>query len=105
MSGLRGVSLIYPQLVQNDQLVHLTSNFQATSPIERSIEIIERGGLVAIKAHIVKNALGHIALDGIDELYCNYLDLLFSKLEEKYGDSLWWTTMGEIAEGMVGQEQ
>ena len=57
----------------------------------------ELNGLLAIKAHIVKNACGHIALDGMDELYRNYLDLMLSELERRYGDSLWWTSMAEIA--------
>jgi hypothetical protein len=97
MSGMKGVSLIFPELISGGRLLHITSNFQATSAIERAIEIIEHGGLLAIKAHAVKNALGHIALDGLDELYRNYLDLLFTTLELRYGDSLWWTTMGQIA--------
>jgi hypothetical protein len=36
-------------------------------------------------------------------LYRNYLDLLFTKLESDYGDSLWWTSMGEIAERCMSQ--
>ncbi len=105
MSGLKGVSLIYPQYIQDEKLIHFTSNFQATTPIERAIEIIEHGGLLSIKGHIVKSALGHLALDGIDALYCNYLDLLFSQLKQRYGESLWWTTMGEIAECLMKQKQ
>lgn len=97
MSGVKGVSLIYPSLVCDERLMHFTSNFQATSEIDRAFEIIEHGGLVAIKAHIIKNANGHIALDGLDRLYRNYLDALFSTLRERYGDSLWWTSMGEIS--------
>lgn len=97
MSGLKGVSLIYPELICDGQLLHLTSNFQATSALDRAIEIIEHQGLLAIKAHIVKHALGHTALDGLDELYRNYLDLIFTRLESMYGDSLWWTSMGEIS--------
>jgi hypothetical protein len=96
MTGLKGVSLIYPELIFNGKLIHFTSNFQATNHIERAIEIIENGGLLAIKVHIVKNAMGHIALDGLDESYRNYLDSIFNKLENLYGDSLWWTSMGEI---------
>lgn len=103
MSGLKGVSLIRPELVRAGRLLHVTSNFQATCPVERAVEIVERGGLLAVKAHAVKNALGHVALDGLDELYCNYLDLLFTKLESDYGDSLWWTSMGEIAERCLSQ--
>jgi hypothetical protein len=97
MSGLRGVSLIYPERFQQGRLIHFTTNFQATSPMDRAIQIVEMNGLLAIKAHIVKNACGHIALDGLDELYRNYLDLVFSELERRYGESLWWTSMAEIA--------
>jgi hypothetical protein len=96
MSGLSGVSLIYPQRLPSG-LLHFTSNFQATSPIERGHEIIEHGGLLAIKAHIVKVAMGHIALDGVDRLYMNYLDRVVSELQRTYGDRIWWTTMGTIA--------
>ena len=97
MSGMKGVSLIFPQLINNDKLLHISSNFQATSPIDRAIEIIENGGLLAIKAHIVKSAFGHISLDGLDEIYRNYLDRLFTLLQDRYGDSLLWTSMGDLA--------
>jgi predicted deacetylase len=96
MSGLKAVSLIYPERLPNG-LLHVTANFQATSRWERASAIIELGGLLSVKAHIVKDALGFVALDGIDAVYCNLLDLLFSRLESEYGDSLWWTTPGEIA--------
>ena len=104
MSGLRGASLIYPQLVCGEKLVHITTNFQATNAIDRAIEIIEQGGLVAVKAHSLKNFGGHIALDGLDELYRNYLDLLFTRLKDKYGNSLWWTSMGEISNRCMAQQ-
>lgn len=103
MSGLTGVSLIYPEVINSRGLVHFSSNFQATSPIERAFEIIENGGCLNIKAHIVKNAMGHVALDGVDRLYMNYLDVLCSELNRRYGDSIWWTTMGQIAERIHGQ--
>jgi hypothetical protein len=96
MSGLRGVPLIYPTRLAGG-LIHISTNFQATSRWDRARDIIELGGLVAVKGHIVKNALGFIALDGIDRVYCNLLDLLFERLQREYGDSLWWTTPGEIA--------
>jgi hypothetical protein len=97
MSGLRGRSLIYPDTVGARGLVHLTTNFQATSPIERAFEILRAGGLLAIKGHIIKNALGFVMLDGIDGVYCNYLDLLFREIDREFGDSIWWTSMGEVA--------
>ncbi len=103
MSGLKGVSLIYPQFIYDRRLLHITSNFQATSPIDRAIEIIENGGLLAIKAHSLKNSSSHIALDGLDELYRNYLDLLFARLDNIYGNTLWWTSMGEISDRCVNR--
>ncbi len=108
MSGLRGVPLALPAWVgkggeAGQGLLHFTTNFQATSPIERALAIIESGGLLAIKAHIIKNARGHIALDGVDQTYFNYLDVLFSELERRYGSRLWWTSMGEVARRIRGQ--
>jgi hypothetical protein len=98
MSGLRGVPLMFPAWLEEERtLLHFTTNFQATSPIERALAIIDGGGLLAVKAHIIKNAFGHIALDGVDQTYCNYLDLLFNELERRYGERLWWTSMGEVA--------
>jgi hypothetical protein len=98
MSGLKGVSLIYPESICRGRLLHVTSNFQATSTVDRALEIIEHGGLLSIKAHAAKHHYGHTALDGMDELYRNYLDMVFTRLDERYGDSLWWTSMGEIAD-------
>ena len=97
MSGLCGVALIHPELIQRDRLVHVPTNFQATSSVDRALNIIECGGLLSIKAHIIKNCFGHVALDGLDELYRNYLDVLFGELARQFGDSIWWATMGEIA--------
>lgn len=105
MSGIRGVSLIYPERIQQGKLVHFTTNFQATSPLDRAIKIVELNGLLAIKAHIVKNACGHIALDGMDELYRNYLDLVLSELARRYGDSLWWTSMAEISSSLNSKDR
>jgi len=97
MSGLRGPSLIYPSVVGGTKLVHFSTNFQATSQWDRAAAIIAAGGLLAIKGHIIKNAMGHVAVDGIDAVYCNFLDLLFERLNREYGDAIWWTTMGTIS--------
>jgi hypothetical protein len=97
MSGLKGASLLYPSRIAGTRLVHFTTNFQATSKFERAAAIIDAGGLVAVKAHIIKDALGYVALDGVDAVYCNFLDLLFERLNREYGDALWWTTMGQVA--------
>ena len=105
MSGLKGVDLYRPQYIEDGRLVHIPANFQATSSIDRAMQIIEAGGLLSIKGHIVKNCFGHVALDGIDALYCNYLDTLFSRLEDRYGDKIWWTSMGEIAGRMKLEQQ
>src|SRR6266513_2335083 len=78
-SGLHGASLIHPMWIRcaaTDEstgatavpcrLVHFTTNFQATSTIERALTIIECGGLLAIKAHIFKTGGGITMLDGLD---------------------------------------
>jgi hypothetical protein len=98
MSGLKGVSLIYPESVFHGRLLHLPSNFHATCPIDRAIEIIELGGVVGIKAHIIKKAGSLIARDGLDETYRNYLDLLLFDLEQRYSDDLWWTDVYEFGQ-------
>jgi hypothetical protein len=97
MSGLRGLSLIFPESICSGRLIHIPSNFQATSDLDRALEILRAGGLLSVKAHIIKNAMGHVSLDGLDALYRNYLHTLFCILEDRFGDELWWTTMGGIA--------
>lgn len=98
MSGVKGAPLIYPARIKNDKIIHFPTNFQANSKIERARQIIDNSGLLSIKAHIVKSVFGYIAIDGVDELYMNYLDVLLTNLENEYGDDLWWTSMGEMSE-------
>lgn len=98
MSGMQGVPLLHPTLVFGGRLVHVPSNFSATNPLDRALELAAAGGLVGIKAHIVKMAFGHVMLDGVDALYRNYLDVVLSELEDRFGDRLWFATMAEIAE-------
>lgn len=100
MTGIKGVSLVYPDILPNSKLIHFTTNFQATSAIDRALEIVEVGGLLSIKAHMTKNMSGHIQLDGLDDLYRNYLDSVCLVLRARFGDGLWWTSMGQIASRM-----
>lgn len=102
MSGLRGVPLYRPALVEGGRMAHLPTNWQATSTPERAFAIVEAGGLLSIKGHAIKDAMGHVALDGVDDLYRNYLDLLFRELDRRYGQSLWWATMAEVADAVRG---
>jgi uncharacterized protein DUF2334 len=96
MSGLRGVSKIFPERIAPG-LLHISTNFQATSPPERAFDILDAGGVLSIKAHISKAVPGHTHLDGVDRLYMNYLDRLFDNIEHRYGDAVDWTTMGQLA--------
>jgi hypothetical protein len=98
MSGPHGLSLLYPHRIASDRLVHVPVNWQATSDDERALAVLDHGGVLSIKAHAVKCAFGHIALDGLDVDHCARLDRLFSRLTQTYGDSLWWTTLGALAE-------
>lgn len=110
MSGLRGAALIHPSLIRctpgDDStgasgapagLVHFTTNFQATSNLERALAVIESGGLLSIKAHIFKTGGGITMLDGLDAAYCDYLERVWRELDARYGDTLWWTSFAEVA--------
>ena len=96
-SGLAGMSLIYPERLPFGRLVHFTTNFQATSSIERAIAIIEHGGLLSVKAHLLKRFGTYTALDGLDREYVEFLDRVFATIEDRYGEAVWWTSMGGIA--------
>ena len=107
-SGLRGASLIYPALIRcasngdagqphSAALVHVTTNFQATSTIDRACAIIDCGGVLSVKAHIFKNGGGITMIDGLDEAYCESLERLWRELDARYGDTLWWTSLAEVA--------
>jgi hypothetical protein len=98
MSGMHGVPVLHPVPVFGGRLVHVPANFSATSPVDRALEIAAAGGLVGIKAHIIKVSFGHIMLDGMDALYRNYLDTVLTALEDRHGDRLWFATMAEVAE-------
>lgn len=95
-SGLRGVSLIHPQRIEPG-LLHFPTNFQATSPIERALAILDCGGLLSIKAHLLAEAGTYRALDGLTEEYRDYLDRVFCTIEDRFGDRVRWTSMGELA--------
>lgn len=105
--GLRGVSLIQPTWLAGlpaheptataRRLVHFATNFQATSRLERAHEIVAAGGLLFVKAHVFKSGGGITMLDGLDDDYCAYLDRLWRELDDGYGESLWWTSLDEVA--------
>jgi hypothetical protein len=96
MSGLSGVSMLFPERIAPN-LMHISTNFQATSAPDRAFEILDAGGVLSIKAHITKSVPGHTHLDGVDDLYMNYLDRLFDDIEQRYGDAIGWTTLGQLA--------
>jgi len=96
MSGLSGVSMLFPERIASN-LMHISTNFQATSAPDRAFDILDAGGVLSIKAHITKNVPGHTHLDGVDDLYMNYLDRLFDDIEQRYGDAINWTTLGRLA--------
>jgi hypothetical protein len=100
--SFRNVALIHPEFLRGRRLLHFPVNFQATSHEERALQIVEQGGLLSIKAHIFKSGGGHVLLDGLDEAYCRALDSLFDRLERRFGESLWWTSFGEIADRVRG---
>ena len=105
MSGYPNVSILYPEFIENNSLIHFATNFQATNDYDRAFSIIENNGLLSVKAHMIKHAYGHVSLDGVDDQYMNYLDQLFCQIEDKYGDNIWWTTMGEITNKILMEKK
>jgi Uncharacterized protein conserved in bacteria (DUF2334) len=95
-SGLRSVSLLRPERLAGG-VVHFTTNFQATSTLERAFAILDAGGLLAIKAHLLAGVGSYRALDGLSLEYREHLDRVLAAISERYRDTLWWTSMGEIA--------
>lgn len=95
-SGLHDVPLIEPQRLEYG-LMHFTTNFQATSANERAFAILDCGGLLSIKAHLLSELGSYRAVDGVTEAYMTSLSHLFREIEDRYGDDVWWTSMGEIA--------
>jgi len=95
MSGLSGVSMLFPERIAPN-LMHISTNFQATSAPQRAFDILDAGGVLSIKAHITKAVPGHLHLDGVDDLYMNYLDRLLDDIEQRYGDAIDWTTLDRL---------
>jgi peptidoglycan/xylan/chitin deacetylase (PgdA/CDA1 family) len=95
-SGLTGVPLLRPERIAHG-LVHVPTNFQATSTLERAMAILECGGLLSLKAHLLAESGSYRALDGLTPAYRNHLDRVLSVVEDRFGDTVWWTSMGEIA--------
>ncbi len=100
-SGLRGVPAFLPTHIPGRRLVHIPTNYRATSTWDRAAAILEAGGLLSVKAHIVKNALGIVALDGLDEAYATQLIDLFGRITTEFGDSVWWGTTSDVADAVL----
>lgn len=96
MSGMTGQPLIYPGFTE-EGLVHIPTNFQATSSVDRALAILECGGLLSVKAHAIKRIGSYISLDGLDADYAKALDQLFNACRARFGEAIWWTSMGEVA--------
>jgi len=96
-SGIRDVSLIAPDVLDGGGLVHLPTNFQATSNEARAFAVIDAGGLLSIKAHMLSRFGSYIALDGLTRTYVESLDRLFTHIEHRYGDRIWWPPMADVA--------
>jgi hypothetical protein len=96
-SGLRDVSLIHPQVLPYGRLVHIPTNFQATSTADRAMAILQHGGVLAIKAHLLTRLGSYQALDGLSDSYIDMLDRLFTAIEDRFGNAIWWPTMTALA--------
>jgi predicted ATP-grasp superfamily ATP-dependent carboligase len=92
--------MLRPERLANG-LLHFPTNVQATSAVERALDIAECGGLVSVKAHLLARAGSYRALDGLTVEYREHLHRVLTALANRYGDSLWWTSMGEMSRRMA----
>jgi peptidoglycan/xylan/chitin deacetylase (PgdA/CDA1 family) len=103
-SGLTNVLLLHPQRIEPG-LLHFPTNFQARSTIERATSILVCGGLLSIKAHLLAESGSYRALDGLTPQYRQYLDRVLCTIEDRFGDEIWWTSIGEIAAGEIASHE
>ncbi len=96
-SGIKNVSLVNPCFLPGSKIVHIPSNWSVTCNLDRAYQIIESGGVLSIKAHAVKKMGTYVSADGLDDACQNYLSKLFHSLKSRFGNSIWWTTMKELA--------
>jgi hypothetical protein len=103
-SGLTGVPLFRPARLPGTRLVHLPTNFQATSSLDRARAIVAAGGLLSIKAHLLQGLGGYRALDGLAAGYADHLHRVLSALEDEHGEAIWWAPMSALAERVRAHE-
>jgi hypothetical protein len=96
-SGMHDLPLLFPARVPGTDIIHIPANWSRTSTMERADRILDLGGVLSIKGHAVKQEYGYTAVDGLDEAYYHYLDELFCHIEQRWGESLWWTSMGDLS--------
>ena len=97
-SGLAGVPLFQPARIPGTRLVHVPTNFQATSSLDRARAIVEAGGVLSIKAHLLQGLGRYRALDGLTEDYAAHNHRVLSTLEDEHGDAIWWPPLSAIAD-------
>lgn len=96
-SGRQGMSVLFPEILEGaNQLHHIPANWSATSDWARAEAIIRSGGVLSIKAHVMKQFKGYTSLDGLDEAFTKKLHELFSRLEAEFGDDLFWTSLSGL---------
>ena len=95
-SDMRNLSLLFPAILPGTDIVHIPVNWSRTSSFERADRILDLGGVLSIKGHAIKQEYGYTAVDGLDETYCNYLHGLFSHIEKRWGQDVWWTSMEDL---------
>lgn len=103
-SGLGGVPLFRPARIPGTRLVHLPTNFQATSSLDRARAIVGAGGLLSIKAHLLQGLGRYRALDGLAADYAEHLHRVLSTLEDEHGEAIWWPPMSALADRVRARE-
>ncbi len=101
-SGRRDLPLFAPSLVPGTRLVHVPTNFQATSTRQRAVAVVRAGGLLGIKAHLLEGLGSYRALDGLSPAYGEHLHAVLSDVEDALSDGVFWPTLSELSEAVRG---
>jgi peptidoglycan/xylan/chitin deacetylase (PgdA/CDA1 family) len=96
-AGLKGVSLIFPSLI-NTKLINIPRNWTPhKNNLTRALKIVELGGLLGIHMHAENEYHGNYLGNGITIENLSKLEKLIDAIESTYGDAVSFSTFSEVA--------
>jgi peptidoglycan/xylan/chitin deacetylase (PgdA/CDA1 family) len=98
-AGLRGTSLLYPNLYRRS-LVLLTANCYANQ-VQRALQIASAEGLILLHSHIAGKTFG---LNYVSLKFVEGVKKIIRAVTSKFGNAIWFASLGEIAKWWLAKE-